>query len=109
MDWERFDGETISIPSGAIKSSQILRLAILVLSISIPSGAIKSIGAAMGEVANWVFQFLLVRLRAPTIFARQHFFITFQFLLVRLRGRREGYFRQRCNISIPSGAIKSYY
>ena len=78
--------------------------------ISIPSGAIKRIRERGRGDVEYVFQFLLVRLRDCNIDVSVNLTLTFQFLLVRLRA--ENRFETRTcefEISIPSGAIKSLY
>ena len=76
--------------------------------ISIPSGAIKRVVICSLPDALARFQFLLVRLRAPTIFNISHVNdMIFQFLLVRLRVSLQARVVNCTSaISIPSGAIK---
>ncbi len=81
----------ISIPSGAIKSTDSLKIFLTNFQISIPSGAIKS-ELEFGSLA-WLcsFQFLLVRLRAMKTKIEIKIEDKFQFLLVRLRVTSDNY------------------
>jgi len=98
----------ISIPSGAIKSWRLI-LCQTARRISIPSGAIKSKNPHIGEIFFHEFQFLLVRLRDGKTYAIIEYYPTFQFLLVRLRALYKRVQRGGKIISIPSGAIKSWW
>ena len=74
--------------------------------ISIPYGAIKSSDIFLYIESDNVFQFLMVRLKAKPHIPDVQWILGFQFLMVRLKGLLNPRHNRFTFISIPYGAIK---
>ena len=98
----------ISIPYGAIKR-RISRNILICYYISIPYGAIKRVVIGARRVQTQLFQFLMVRLKVADGTRINLSVGLFQFLMVRLKVLFCKFALTSARISIPYGAIKSFF